>query len=285
MMQECLSWKFPLHRTHAGILQGNGMMGIIIWGAGNLLNITVGRSDFWDHRGGLTFTEKHSFENIHRILESHDCEKMEKLFETDSFDIPGFPRQPSIIPIGRLTINVGEEAEFKTGIVMFAEGIAEITYIKNNISYKIKFVMAMDENVQLISFDSSDVQPSVKAISAWNFVGEYLKTISFDPPVEFEDEDGCGGFVQQCPSDPALSLAYKLLGYRLAMSTARDNKLGKAKETALEIVKNIFVDRFEKTCVAASNWWENYWRDVPVLELPDKELEVIFKYNMYKSRE
>ncbi len=45
-------WRFPLPRTHTGILQGNGLMGVMIWGEGNILRVTLNRGDFWDHRGG-----------------------------------------------------------------------------------------------------------------------------------------------------------------------------------------------------------------------------------------
>ncbi|HLL89865.1 MAG TPA: hypothetical protein VK324_11225 [Tepidisphaeraceae bacterium] len=50
-MPTTLDWSFPLPRTHTGILQGNGRMGVMIWGEGNVLRVTVGRADFWDRRG------------------------------------------------------------------------------------------------------------------------------------------------------------------------------------------------------------------------------------------
>lgn len=39
-------WHFPLPRTHAGILMGNATMGVMVWGGGSQLNLTLNRADF-----------------------------------------------------------------------------------------------------------------------------------------------------------------------------------------------------------------------------------------------
>ena len=51
-MNKELHWDFPLARTHTGIVMGNGIQGIIVWGEATL-KLTVARSGFWDHRGGI----------------------------------------------------------------------------------------------------------------------------------------------------------------------------------------------------------------------------------------
>ena len=51
-MSRTCEWEFPLPRTHTGLLQANGTLGTMIWGEKNILRITLGRVDFWDHRGG-----------------------------------------------------------------------------------------------------------------------------------------------------------------------------------------------------------------------------------------
>ena len=42
-MARIYQWDFPLPRTHAGMLQGNGTMGVMIWGEGSVLRLTIGR--------------------------------------------------------------------------------------------------------------------------------------------------------------------------------------------------------------------------------------------------
>ncbi|MBI1923457.1 hypothetical protein HYR99_04315, partial [Candidatus Poribacteria bacterium] len=65
-INQAYEWEFPLERTHCGILQGNGTMGTLIGGGGSQLNITIGRADFWDHRGGLEFGEEVTYANVRR---------------------------------------------------------------------------------------------------------------------------------------------------------------------------------------------------------------------------
>ena len=60
-MSRTHEWEFPLPRTHTGPLQANGTLGAMIWGEKSTLRITLGRVDFWDHRGGLPWTEMQSY--------------------------------------------------------------------------------------------------------------------------------------------------------------------------------------------------------------------------------
>ena len=71
-MSRTYTWDFPLPRTHTGMLLGNGTTGVMIWGEGSVLRVTVGRADFWDHRGGIHWTEAISFPRIRTMLEAGD---------------------------------------------------------------------------------------------------------------------------------------------------------------------------------------------------------------------
>ena len=41
-MTNTMTWNFPLPRTHTGIILGNTVSGLMIWGNGSQLNITLG---------------------------------------------------------------------------------------------------------------------------------------------------------------------------------------------------------------------------------------------------
>ena len=59
-----INWEFPLPRTHTGIPLGNATTGLLIWGEGRQLKITVGRADLWDHRGGMRWSPKQNLKAI-----------------------------------------------------------------------------------------------------------------------------------------------------------------------------------------------------------------------------
>ena len=112
-MSRTCEWEFPLPRTHTGLLQANGTLGTMIWGEKNILRITLGRVDFWDHRGGLPWTEMQSYECIRDCLGRGDEVGLRGLFEEVERD-EGVPQRPSILPIGRLGIDFGRGARLKT---------------------------------------------------------------------------------------------------------------------------------------------------------------------------
>ena len=99
---------FPLPRIQTGALLGNGKTGEMIWGAGNILNFSLGCADLWDHRGGMEWTEKQNFKDIRSALEKRDADAIRKIFATQK---TGTVNRPSLIPVGRLVIALPQEAE------------------------------------------------------------------------------------------------------------------------------------------------------------------------------
>ena len=79
-MDRTYDWHFPLPRTHTGMLQGNGTLGAMIWGEGNVLRLTLNRADFWDHRGGLPWVERMSYAAIGDLLARGDEAGLRALF-------------------------------------------------------------------------------------------------------------------------------------------------------------------------------------------------------------
>ncbi|MBC8011525.1 MAG: hypothetical protein H7067_15680, partial [Burkholderiales bacterium] len=63
-----LQWKFPLPRTHTGVALSNGTLGLLVWGEGRSLYVTVGYNGFWDHRGGNDFSRRINFQELREML-------------------------------------------------------------------------------------------------------------------------------------------------------------------------------------------------------------------------
>jgi hypothetical protein len=114
LQSKTLSWQFPLLRTHAGILIGNGTQGLMIWGSGRTLNITVGRAGFWDHRGGNEFSARTTFTEVKQRLQAKDEAGIKKLFDLPKTGDQGLGR-PQQIGGGRLEITLPEGWKLKRG--------------------------------------------------------------------------------------------------------------------------------------------------------------------------
>ena len=50
---DAVEWEFPrTGNCHEGMPFSDGVTGVLVWGGDDTINLTVGRADLWDHRGG-----------------------------------------------------------------------------------------------------------------------------------------------------------------------------------------------------------------------------------------
>jgi len=278
-MKKRYKWLFPLTRTHCGILQGNGTFGAMIWGD-EKLHITMNRADFWDHRGGMPFTEDMTYENIRECLEANDEQRLRKLFEGKPPE-QGQPRRPSILPFGRLEIDFGEGSKILSGVLDLQSGEVNLKIEKNGEKYSVLCVLLMDKPCLYISIEDGLSIQSINRVPSWEYVGEYLKSISFEPPVMFENDD-LSGWTQMRPADPHICLGYRYDNNELIMALVYGNSGDEAKNNARNIVNKVTKAGFKKIRKKNMNWWKSYWESVPSVKLPSDNLEFIYYYGMYK---
>ncbi|HGJ67671.1 TPA: hypothetical protein ENS27_20125 [bacterium] len=272
-------WKFPLTRTHCGILQGNGTFGAIFWGDEKLC-ITLNRADFWDHRGGMPFTEQMTYTNIRECLENGDEQRLRKLFEgTPPKD--GQPSRPSILPFGRLEIDFGEGTKIKSGELDIETGEITFEVIKGDKIYSVYCVLMMDKPCLYISLQDGLSIKFVNKVPAWKYVEEYLKSISFDPPLFFDDKR-FSGWTQMRPADPYICLGYYQGYTEFVASLVYGDSEEEAKESAKTMVEKARANGFSKIRLKNRKWWKSYWKAVPSIDLPSNEIEFIYYYGMYK---
>jgi hypothetical protein len=271
-----VEWEFPLVKTHEGAPLGNASLGLLVWGEGRHLKITVGRSDFWDHRGGMNWKPEQTFANIRHCLETGDETTLRGYFKTDTEDRPGEPRRPSLLPIGRVDLDLGEGAELTRAQLELASAKLKIYCLYGGVERVMTASLAPERDVFLLEFDPGAPQPSVCDVPSWEFVSSKLAAISFEPPVPLTDAD-FGGWVQMRPADPALTVCRKTADHALWLTTSYAGSTA-AKE-ALNAAILGGAARLKKD---TSAWWQAYWRDIPAIEIPNQELEFIYYYGLYK---
>jgi hypothetical protein len=108
-----LTWTFPLPRTHTGILIGNGIQGLMVWGQDNQLNVTVSRAGFWDHRGGRPFGATTSFKTVKRLLEAGQQDSLKLIFKNEKQE--GLPNRPYQLGGGRLELYFPKDFVLQAG--------------------------------------------------------------------------------------------------------------------------------------------------------------------------
>ena len=274
-----MAWRFPLTRVHRGILMGNGTFGAMIWGE-KRLHITLNRADFWDRRGGMAWGEDMTFGNIRECLEAGDEERLRKIFEGEP-PAEGRPRRPSILPMGRLEIDFGKNARILRGVLKVRTGEVSVFVEQDGQTFRLRFVLAMDQPLLMVSLPKGLLVKQVKRVPAWQYVGEYLESIRFKPPKKFSGK-ALSGWVQTRPADPAMCLGYRRSSDTLLVAAEYGKTAKSARKNVLDRVAAADDGGFKAVRKASRAWWKAYWTDVPTVDVPSEDLAAIYYYGMYK---
>lgn len=192
-----LSWHFPLPRPYTGILLGNGTMGVMVWGGGHTLHLSIARNGFWDRRGGVPFATTIDYAEVRALLEADDIAGLRAKFTTPQQET-GY-RKPTQLPGGRLEIDLSSDlirASLHTDsgrlVVDLADGSSLV--LRQSFTQSELFLEGPIGAVRL--------RP------AWEWIGDRLAAGGVTPPRTWGDDQG-GGFRQELPEDSALEIVWQ----------------------------------------------------------------------------
>lgn len=275
-----IHWSFPLPRTHTGLLLGNGLQGLMIWGS-HSLNITFGRAGFWDHRGGNAFTSRTTYDEVRRLLEADDHATLRTLFQlpgdsgspNPSTQRPDRPRQ---LGGGRLELHFDQGYIPVQGTLHPGDGHAEILLrAPSQQEALVTIYQARGQEVAWISLPGS-LRATVRLVPAWDHVHAELEPIGIQPPHRWQSADG-GGFEQTLPEDDPLALAWHRDGATLVVATA----LGPG--AAARAAESAATAPLPRLATESATWWRAYWDEMPTLSLPDPVLQEAWAYGAFKQ--
>jgi alpha-L-fucosidase 2 len=271
-----LIWNFPLPRTHTGILLGNGTQGLMVWGQGRELNITVGRAGFWDHRGGNEFSARTTYPDVKRLLETKDEVALRKVFEVPrkSDNQPSHPQQ---LGGGVLKLTLPEGYTLQQGVLQLATAEIQIT-VTSPKGNKELLRIGQDPFRELAwvvypKTCAGKIKTELRA--AWDnpAVKSALEKTSVQPPTYWQ-EASVSGFTQTLPEDEPLSVMIATQAEHVVIGTTLGGELSSVKKQMAS---------FQPPFEARNKWWKNYWAEVPRIALPDPVLQEIADYGLYKQ--
>jgi alpha-L-fucosidase 2 len=283
-MPRVYDWDFPLPRTHTGVLLGNGTFGLIVWGEGRRLRLTLGRADFWDHRGGMPWTEEQSYANIRACLEKGDEAGLRRLFESTPSQ-QGTPARPTVLPVGRFDLDFGPGARLLQARLDLGRGELSVSLRCKGAVHRIAIQLATDKALAWLRLPAALKGIKLETVPAWEYVGGELDQVGFDPPELFDRKNvdkSIGGWVQNRPADPALAVGYRRQGRDLLLATAYASASAGARKNVTGLLERSYSRGYDALQKHNRSWWAEYWSDVPRFELPNPHLRFLYDYGMYK---
>ncbi len=264
-----VEWDFPRDSScHEGLAFSDGRTGVLVWGGGDEINLTVGRGDLWDHRGGYPWTAEQNYSNIVAAVDSGDGNRLLSLFKKET--PKGEPRNPYMLPLGRVVLKVNNRT-LKRGTLDPYSGIGEIEFAEGG---KVRIAIAKEDGgIFAMKFDDG-IDFSAKSLPATSFsvFEKDLKPIGFEKAEVADAADGVsGGFDWKLPADPSVSLRWIRNGAQLSLATWRGNDARAFKA----------VD-FSRVEASSRTRWEKFWREGARINVPDPTLQRVFEYGMYR---
>lgn len=274
-------WPFPIARPHAGPMLGNTRIGVLAWGEGNVLKLTVGRADFWSHRGGAHFHEGQTYAAIRRTLEAKDSEGLRRIFVPNK-------DMPQMAPLGRLEVRFAPSLRLDTIELDMKKG-RYVVALRGKAGAKKdpRFTVALDwpSGALALDFPAGLAPEAVVPVAAWRdpFVRSQFEACKAPAPLEEAD-----GFSQPLENDPACALAVVRAKNAWYAATARggDPRSVTASLRALDAARKAAAEAAAigaKTLFArTAARWEAFWAKSPRLRLPNPVLQRLYEYGMYK---
>lgn len=280
-----LVWHFPITRPHTGILLGNGTQGLMVWGEGRTLNITIARAGFWDHRGGNEFTAKTTYQDVKRLLQAGDYKGIREAFAIPKTGDQGFGH-PQQLGGGRLVITLPEGWTLKRGELDMGKG--EINLVVSNAGKRDKRLSLRQTVSQELAFmDLANLDASVEFLPAYQYITEQLKRVDVHEPEHEKNHKKFWSrniYTQKIPQDDPLTIGYQRSPAGIALATNVSVQGGRKVDSLLASITNGTQNlTFKDKSPAVDGFWRDYWSSVPRISLPDPALQEIVDYGLYKQ--
>lgn len=262
-----VEWDFPrLGNCHEGMAFSDGVTGVLAWGGGDTLNLTVGRADLWDHRGGYPWSDGQSYTNIVDAIRAKDEKRLNAIFEPPR--VTGVPRNPYVLPLGRIVVTI-PGAELKHGELDPFTGTAWIDFVLGGEIKRMNLAMAKIGGGVFAVKLPDGVDYSVEAKCAME-MPDVRKALQ---PVGFKDaEMHNGGFTWRLPADKSVTVRTEKYGGELFVRTWRGEETMRPDgQMPFDAVHN-----------SAKEYWRRFWENGARVHVPDPVIQQIFDYGMYR---
>lgn len=279
-----VTWQFPRTGScHEGLPFADGRTGVLVWGGGQTINLTVGRSDLWDHRGGYPWTAEQSYTNIVAAVNSGDKDRLYGLFKKDTPE--GEPRNPYMLPLGRVVVKLDSKWKLMSGELDTETGLGKLHLLQmessslKNPDATIELAMTGFHNGLFAMKFSDGVKFSVELKSCMEFpvAKKELSKVGFKP-ARYEDWktfniNRGGSFFLPIPGDRPVGLNWWASDGELFVRTARKDSFPgwRGPAPVFGSVKKHSVDH-----------WKNFWAKGARVKVPDPVLQREFDYGMYR---
>ena len=259
----------PIKTWDEAVPLGNGLIGALVWGEGNVLRLSLDRGDLWDNRRPDIYAQSDwTYATIKRLVAAKNQKEMERLFDTPYEATP----YPTKLPAGRVELRFADGTELDNVQLDLAHAEARARFLGAPPASDIRAFVDDGAPVVMLSLPSAygagtGMDLLVTAPAAVSKLG-YPAAVAIDA-------NGFRGYEQRAPTGVRYGVLAKLraaaratLAITVFASTDGSDPLPAAK-AALD---RALTDGYDRRFDAHTAWWNRFWATSSV-SIPDERLQ------------
>ncbi|MHB8635540.1 MAG: glycosyl hydrolase family 95 catalytic domain-containing protein [Fimbriimonadaceae bacterium] len=247
---------------------GNGVMGALLWGEGNLIKVSLDRGDIWDLREqGLTVSPAWTYAHLQDLIKAKNQAEIVHLF-----DSPYDAANPTKLPGIRLELTLDPRYAVRDFSLDLSEGIGRFSGEHGDGSFVIDRA-----NPVLLGRVTAPVEKVRLAAS------QAVLKLGFAAPVYGNEK--YGEWAEQKASKGLVYAAYAAthtvkgvteIAVAFATNAHNADALKEARRMATEALRRGY-RRIEQ---ATRTWWQGFWA-VSGVRVPDAKIQAQYDLAMY----
>ena len=260
----------PITTWDEAIPLGNGMLGGLLWGQGNTINLSLDRGDLWDETPAPEILEGNwNFANMKKLIKE-DWGEYARRYD----NIYNHPA-PTKLPGGRLVLTLGGDKKAENFTLDMKKAVGSVNFTDGS---KLECFFHASGRVAIIRVEENDVTT------------KFIRPDGIDrlkyKPAEFGNAEGMSWMVQEASDGQvyATLTAAKRVGNQTLIAVAITTNQEDADEPdplalAKSRVAKALSSGFDRMFGTHEKWWDNFW-SISEVDVPDERIQR--HYNLVK---
>lgn len=291
LQADAMNIPFPtvLPEVHAGIPLGNGIAGALVWFDRGKLSVTFNRSDYWDRRGSLVWSEDMEYSALVDLLHAGNAAEVVRRFRKP--DLPDIPERPTRLPMGRVELDLPDMCRVLSARLELMHGRARIELAAAHAQTCTVQVSMQGTDPVIVVETHGDFSLPVRAVpsnppSATD--GYATAAWRLEPPVIVEKDVDRARWTQGIPGGSYLAVEMhssehttgerkrKLVQIACMYAETAEGALDNARR---KITRNGSFDALAADTIA---FWHRFWESCALVRTDNLELDRQYLMGMYR---
>jgi alpha-L-fucosidase 2 len=256
----------PVDKWDEAIPLGNGLTGGLLWGGGNVINISLDRGDLWDLRPHPGFsTPGFTYETVRRMVLAGETDTLNKQYARAN-------DYPTKLPGCRLVLTLPGGTKAESFHLDMKKGVGSVEFGNS----KIECFFSAVKPIALIKIPGSLDSFQLLRNQAVTRLGNKAARIEKDGSGTYLIQDAALGFSYVFFVGSRQYKNYTLLAISITTNRDADDPLALAKKQAQQALDN----GYDQLLREHEKWWSEFWLRSSV-NIPDPQLQQHYNLVQY----